>query len=399
MEIERTEEKKELSKVNRIIGQYSLDEPGPTLVFFCSIHGNEPSGILAFNRFLRKINAPKVPVKGKVIALAGNLAALKLGKRFIHEDLNRIWTDENIAAFLKGSRWNGSAEKAEQKALLEQIHMIIEESKGPLYFVDLHTTSSESRPFITINDTIRNRDFAVQYPLPIVLGIEEHLHGTTLDYINELGHVAIGIEAGQHDTASSVEYHEASIWLTLINAGCVAEQDIQLAHKYREKLACTTFGEQQVYEILYRHHVDDPGGFEMQRGYVNFQSVQKGETLAFHDGKEIRSPENGKIFMPLYQKQGNDGFFVIREVKWFWLRVSTRIRSLGIHRFAHWLPGVRRYQHHENILTVNNRIARWFSLSLFHLMGFRKREKQGHRTIFVKREFDTTAPPNHQPKG
>ena len=399
MEIELTEEKEKLSKVNRIIGHYSQDKPGPTLVFFCSIHGNEPSGILAFHRFLNKITADNVSINGTVVALAGNLAALKLGKRFIHEDLNRIWTNENIEAYLNGSGLNGSAEKAEQRALLEQIHTLIKESKGPLYFVDLHTTSSESRPFITINDTIRNRDFAIQYPLPIVLGIEEHLHGTTLDYINELGHVAIGIEAGQHDTASSVEYHEASIWLTLISAGCATEKDIELAHKYREKLACTTFGEQHVYEILYRHHVDDPENFDMQRGYVNFQKVRRGESLAVHDGKEIKSPENGKIFMPLYQKQGNDGFFVIREVRWFWLKLSTRIRSMGLHRYAHWFPGVRRYENNKNILSVNTRIARWLSLSLFHLMGFRKRETKGHRMIFVKREFDTTAPPNYPSQG
>ena len=399
MEIELREEKEKLAKVNRIIGQYTLNKPGPTLVFFCSIHGNEPSGILAFHRFLDKIKEDNISITGSVIALAGNLAALKLGKRFIHEDLNRIWTNENIEAFLKGSSLNGSAEKAEQRALLEQIHTLVKESKGPLYFVDLHTTSSESRPFITINDTIRNRDFAIQYPLPIVLGIEEHLYGTTLDYINELGHVAIGIEAGQHDTASSVEYHEASIWLTLISAGCAAEEDIELAHKYREKLACTTFGEQHVYEIIYRHHVDDPESFEMNKGYVNFQKVQKRENLAIHNGKEIRSPENGKIFMPLYQKQGNDGFFVIREVRWFWLKLSSRVRSLHLHRYAHWFPGVKRDENKENVLVVNTRIARWLSLSLFHLMGFRKREIRGHHIVFVKREFDTTAPPHHQPKG
>jgi succinylglutamate desuccinylase len=37
--------------------------------------------------------------------------------------------------------------------------------------------------------------------------------------------------------------------------------------------------------------------------------------LAIQNGKEIKSQWNARIFMPLYQAQGNDGFFVIKEVK------------------------------------------------------------------------------------
>ena len=44
-------------------------------------------------------------------------------------------------------------------------------------------------------------------------------------------------------------------------------------------------------------------------------------------GVEILSDKNANIFMPLYQKQGNDGFFMIKLVSKFWLNLSKRLRK------------------------------------------------------------------------
>lgn len=40
-------------------------------------------------------------------------------------------------------------------------------------------------------------------------------------------------------------------------------------------------------------------------------SFGKGVQLASDNSGEIKAPLDGKIFMPLYQKQGNDGFFIV----------------------------------------------------------------------------------------
>jgi succinylglutamate desuccinylase len=53
----------------------------------------------------------------------------------------------------------------------------------------------------------------------------------------------------------------------------------------------------------------------MQPGYKNFQPIKKGELLAQQNGKPIYSEWDAYIFMPLYQKQGNDGFFVVTEAQ------------------------------------------------------------------------------------
>ena len=52
----------------------------------------------------------------------------------------------------------------------------------------------------------------------------------------------------------------------------------------------------------------------MEPGFVNFQAIEKGELLAYQNGQPVKSEWDAFIFMPLYQSQGNDGFFVIQEV-------------------------------------------------------------------------------------
>ena len=60
--------------------------------------------------------------------------------------------------------------------------------------------------------------------------------------------------------------------------------------------------------------IEESDQFQMKPGYYNFKAVNKGEILA-HDRKgNITSPCNGMIFMPLYQKSGNDGFFIVDNV-------------------------------------------------------------------------------------
>ena len=52
----------------------------------------------------------------------------------------------------------------------------------------------------------------------------------------------------------------------------------------------------------------------MKEGYENFQKIEKGELLAEQNGEKVYSEWDAYIFMPLYQSQGNDGFFVVQDV-------------------------------------------------------------------------------------
>ena len=66
-------------------------------------------------------------------------------------------------------------------------------------------------------------------------------------------------------------------------------------------------------QFLYKHIVEDNDEFVMNLGFSNFDEVQKGDWLASDKNGKILALSDGYILMPLYQKQGNDGFFIVRD--------------------------------------------------------------------------------------
>jgi len=104
------------------------------------------------------------------------------------------------------------------------------------------------------------------------------------------------------------------------------------------------------------------------------------------------SPRDGVILMPLYQKLGNDGFFIGRRIASFWLTVSAALRRLRVQKLMPLLPGVRRDPVDPETLVINTRVARLFPLQIFHLLGFRRRRWSGAKLIVSRRKHDTTSP-------
>ena len=56
-------------QVDRIIGHVDGKKPGPTLIFFGGIHGNEPSGVFALQQAITKIGKDNLTVKDKGILI------------------------------------------------------------------------------------------------------------------------------------------------------------------------------------------------------------------------------------------------------------------------------------------------------------------------------------------
>lgn len=355
----------------RVIGRARGEDSGPTLVCTGSLHGNEPAAFRALTRVSATLRERRPRLRGEFVALTGNRAALVDARRYLDRDLNRLWTRQLIADLEAATgELPDLVEYREMTELRDEIEAAVARSRGDVHVVDLHTTSADSPPFATIGDTLRNRAFAMRLGVPVVLGLEEHLEGTLLGYADAHGHVTMGFEGGRHDDPNAEERLAACVWMALAASGILAApREVPEVHRAARLLRAASRGVPRVLEVRYRHPVAPGDGFQMDPGFQGFQPVAAGQRVARDRSGDVRSPATGRILMPLYQVQGDDGFFVMREFRPFWLAVSALLRHLRADAVVHWLPGVRRDPRHPGVLIVDRETARWYALELFHLLA------------------------------
>lgn len=369
----------------RVLGRLG-PETGPTLVCVAGLHGNEPMGVIGLERALGRLRAIESSLRGPVIGLVGNRQALARGVRYVDHDLNRAWFGDRID-LLRGSRDGLGDEEAELVELDREIEPILHGASGEVFLLDLHTTSGPGPAFSVLEDTLANRAFALNFPVPMVLGFEEEVGGTLSDYLCERGVIGIGFEGGQHEEPLAAERAESAVLIAVAAAGLLADDHPEVV-KERERLKNASAGLPVSVEVRYRHAISDRDGFEMHTGHRTFAEVSEGQVLACDRRGDVQSPADGLLLMPLYQTQGNDGFFVVRRVKRVWLQLSALVRRYSLERYIHLLPGVRKHTEKAGAFIVNRRVARFLTLELFHLLGFKRIGPAGRYVVLTRRSHD-----------
>lgn len=369
----------------RLIGKKGDKNSGACCLFFGGVHGNEPSGVIALHEVFNELNNNPIRFYGSIYGISGNINALAEGKRYHHSDLNRLWTEKRMKAVEAGQYSPANKDEEELIAIYDQIEEILAKEEGPFYFFDLHTTSSKTAPFITVNDSLLNRRFTSLYPLPSILGIEEYLDGPMLSYYNEKGFVSFGFEGGEHYHQEAIENHKAFIYLSLVYTGLIDQDDIDY-QIYFDRLALKTNQMFHFYEIYERFEIKEADQFKMKEGFENFQKVNSGEHIAVFNGEEIIMKENSRIFMPLYQTSGNDGYFLIKKTPEIFLKLSAFIRIMKLDRILPILPGVVWVDKRKGKMLVDLKIARFLAKPLLHLMGYRAKQLNEDALIIKNRE-------------
>ena len=298
-----------MSNLKRIIGKYDSGNKGALLFITAGIHGNEPAGVLALENVFKILQKNKPSIDGKIIGLRGNKKALEKKVRFIEEDLNRTWTSENI-----NSKQINSAEKAEMFEIIELLEKFPEENFTKRYFLDCHTTSSKSKAYISVQDVHDNIKWANLFPTYIIQGFSDLVKGCIDRYESKIGLTGFVFEGGQHKSEKAIKNHEGMIWHALQYACNLNFKDLQQIPQSVKTLA-EKRKNQKFFKLIYRHAISSKDDFKMKPGFKNFQKIKKQELLAYQNQKPIYSKWNAYIFMPLYQDQGNDGFFIVKEIQ------------------------------------------------------------------------------------
>lgn len=303
--------------LKRLIGRYTQQKDGPLFIVLGGIHGNEYSGIEALNRVLGQLEQLKIAIKGAFVGVAGNISALEQERRFIDKDLNRQWQPSQIEYLEKTPKaLLSDNEDIQQKELLTLLKRVRNRKDyESLALLDLHTTSAKGGTYCIAPNHESSQQLALNLPIPVIIGLEKVVSGTTMHYFSAENMASFCLEAGQHENPASADRMEAAIWLTLASIGCIEESDVPNLVQHRQILEDLGKGRPDLVNFLHRHPVVETDEFVMKDGYKNFQLISKGEHLADDKNGKILAPFGGMILMPLYQKQGEDGFFIVEKVE------------------------------------------------------------------------------------
>lgn len=310
--------------MDRIITQYIGQEHGTLFIIIGGMHGNEHAGVRAIELMgkmleVEPITNPDFLYRGMVLGILGNVSAYNAGSRYIQRDLNRMWIPELVDQVMSEDPDDLSAEYKEMREIITLIRNTIE-AYGPTRVVvlDLHTTSSRGGIFSICTQAKESVDIAVGLHAPVVTGMIEGMQGTSLHYFNikNLGvdTITVVFESGQHDEPLSVNRAIASIINCMRAIGGVDAEVVENQHDH----LLITYGANlpKVTRLIYKHkRTSQQDDFMMLPDFKNFQPIKKGQLLA-HDGDGgIYAQCDGLILMPLYQPQGEDGFFVVEAIE------------------------------------------------------------------------------------
>lgn len=297
--------------MKRLIDKIKGKEKGKEVIIIAGMHGNELAGVRAVKKVMNYIKKNNLSVKGNITALYGNMKAVKKELRFIDKDLNRLWTKEHLSKDFKKSE---IYELKELQELNKAIEDICNNDYANCVMLDFHSFTAASGIFAIPADNQKSIDLAKQFGVQFIEQLTSDLQETAIQYFAFKGATAVVFEGGQHYSEETEPNIKAAAFIALSHSGNIHSSEVSQFDEYVKTLKEKAAGLPTHYKLSYIHRIKNRNDFEMKKGYINFQEIEKGELLAHENGKPVTAKCKGRMLMPLYQKKGNNGFYIIKEI-------------------------------------------------------------------------------------
>ena len=198
----------------RVLGDFGAQRDGPLLVLVGGVHGNEPAGVEALRDFCGELAPRAGGLRGRVLVLAGNLAGLAAGRRFVDEDLNRVWTPATL---------DGPGRSVE----LDRARSLRPHVDAADYLLDIHSMLEPSPPVMICGPLDKGIRFAFEVGVPQhVVSDAGHSNGTRMRDYGGFGDPAspknaLLVECGQHWERAAERVASQTTWRFLARLGVV----------------------------------------------------------------------------------------------------------------------------------------------------------------------------------
>lgn len=205
------------------VQERSSGQAGPDVLVTALAHGNEYSGALALDEFLRSGLQPR---RGRITAAFCNMAAFASfdaaapdASRFVDEDFNRVWA----AAQLDGSRQSAELARA------RELRPLVERAS---HLLDLHSMHEPCDALMLTGLLPRNIEFAQSLGTTGQVIVDAgHADGVRMRDYGPFGdpdgdRIALLLEAGQHWEPASLQAARNVLMRFLVAAGSMDRSDV-----------------------------------------------------------------------------------------------------------------------------------------------------------------------------
>lgn len=280
--------------------------PGPEVLLTALVHGNEFSGAIVLDEFLRTGLTPR---QGRITVAFCNMQAFQAfdasqpdASRFVDEDFNRVWS----AAALDGP--GHSAELARAR----EIRPFAQRCS---HLLDLHSMHEPCPPLLMTGLLPHNIAFARSLACAgQIVADEGHADGQRLrDYEGMApsggARIALLLEAGQHWAASSVDPARDVLARFLVQAGVFVRTDLP-AHWWQPDVPAA----QAAAPIRVTHRVVARSmDFRFLGDFQGGEFIaQAGTAIAVDGGEPVRTPYDGCVLVMPSVRQLRPGVTTVR---------------------------------------------------------------------------------------
>ncbi|MCC2604289.1 succinylglutamate desuccinylase [Planctobacterium marinum] len=264
------------------------------IVYSCGVHGNETAPIEICDDIVQAVLREELQLAHRLLVLFGNLPAMDIAQRFVHENMNRLFDGEH-----SNPQVDSNPERKRAKHLEERVRDFFLSVPGgrQRYHYDLHTAIRDSK----------NEKFAV-YPFT---------HGRArnpeqLVFLQQCGVSTILLSESPTTTFSYFSckhFHADAFTVELGKVRPFGENDMsrfaaakRMLQRWatESEVALPEFDETQfhiyrVNQIINRHKPEFVLHFEDDT--PNFTDYPKGTLLASEPGAEYRAEQDGEAIV------------------------------------------------------------------------------------------------------